>query len=59
MAKLAPEEMLSTALHGLYIPAFLVIAGVAIIDWHYLPYAVGLVLVFGGHKIWRGRKWFD
>lgn len=52
----SPEDLLSTPLHGLYIPCALIIFGVAIVDWRYTPYAVLGALVLGAFKVWRGRK---
>jgi cytochrome-b5 reductase len=50
------QNPLSTPLHGIYIPAGLLIVGAAIIDRTYVPYAVGLALLLSGFKVFRGRK---
>ncbi|KAA8897798.1 hypothetical protein FN846DRAFT_963029 [Sphaerosporella brunnea] len=51
---MAKKSILSTPLHGLYIPAGLLVLGAAIIDTNYVPYAIGAALVLGGLKVYRG-----
>lgn len=50
------ENPLSTPLHGLYIPAGLLILGTAIMDWNYIPHAIGLAIVLGAFKVFRGSE---
>jgi len=50
------QVLLSTPLHGLYIPVGLILVGTAIIDYNYIPHAAGLALLLGGLKVWRGSK---
>lgn len=49
-------SLLSTPLHGIYIPASLLVVGTAIINRSWVPYAVGVALVLSGFKVYRGRK---
>jgi len=49
------QNPLSTPLHGIYIPAGLLIVGAVIIDRAYVPYAVGLALLLSGFKVFRGQ----
>jgi cytochrome-b5 reductase len=53
---MAKQSILSTPLHGLYIPAGLIVFGAAIIDRNYVPYAIGVALLLGGLKVLRGSK---
>ena len=39
-------------LHGIYIPAGLLLLGCAIIKMDWLPYAVGLAIVLGFYKVY-------
>lgn len=55
-AKKSNQALLSTPLHGLYIPIGLLVVGVAIIDYNYVPHAVAAAAVLGGLKVFRGRK---
>lgn len=48
------QNILSTPLHGIYIPAGLLVLGAAIIDWNYVPYAIGLAILLSGFKVMRG-----
>ncbi|KAI5781161.1 hypothetical protein EDC01DRAFT_245128 [Geopyxis carbonaria] len=48
------QNILSTPLHGLYIPAGLIVLGTAIIDRNYLPHAIGVALLLGAFKVFRG-----
>jgi cytochrome-b5 reductase len=48
------QNILSTPLHGIYIPAGLLVLGAAIIDRNYVPYAIGLALLLSGFKVMRG-----
>lgn len=50
------QALLSTPLHGLYIPAGLLVVGAAIIDRNYVPYAIGLAMILGVFKVLRGSK---
>lgn len=50
------QSLLSTPLHGLYIPVGLLIVGVAVIDYNYIPHAVAVAAVLGGFKVFRGRE---
>lgn len=56
MAVKSNQSLLSTPLHGLYIPIGLLIVGVAIIDYNYVPHAVAAAAVLGGFKVFRGRE---
>ncbi|PUU80532.1 hypothetical protein B9Z19DRAFT_1079142 [Tuber borchii] len=49
------QVLLSTPLHGLYIPVGLILVGTAIIDYNYIPHAAGVALLLGGLKVWRGK----
>lgn len=49
------QNPLSTPLHGLYIPAGLILVGTAIVDKSLLPYALVLALGLGAFKVYRGR----
>lgn len=48
------QNPLSTPLHGLYIPAGLLVLGTAIIDYNYIPHAVGIAAVLCAFKVFRG-----
>jgi cytochrome-b5 reductase len=48
------ENVLSTPLHGVYIPAGLLILGVMIMDWTKWPYAVVAAVLLGAFKFYRG-----
>lgn len=50
------KNLLSTPLHGIYIPATLLVVGTAIVNRDWIPYAVGVALVLSGFKVYRGRK---
>jgi cytochrome-b5 reductase len=50
------QSILSTPLHGLYIPAGLIVVGAAIIDKSYVPYAIGIAFLLGGLKVIRGSE---
>jgi cytochrome-b5 reductase len=56
MATPKPQNLLSTPMHGLYIPAGLLLFGTAIVDKSLLPYALLLALGLCGLKVYRGRK---
>lgn len=56
MTDLSPDELLSTPLHGLYIPSILLVVGVSIVNWRWAPYAVFAALILSALKVWRGRK---
>ncbi|KAL7273904.1 NADH-cytochrome b5 reductase [Rhizina undulata] len=49
------QSLLSTPLHGLYIPAGLLVFGAALVDTYYVPYAIALALVLGGFKVFKGQ----
>lgn len=49
------QSLLSTPLHGIYIPAGLLVLGTAIIDRTYIPHAIAVALVLGGFKVFRGQ----
>jgi cytochrome-b5 reductase len=51
------QSLLSTPLHGIYIPAGLLVLGVAIIDKNYVPHAIGLAILLSVFKVARGSKW--
>ncbi|KAH0609935.1 uncharacterized protein H6S33_012481 [Morchella sextelata] len=55
-AKKSNQALLSTPLHGLYIPIGLLVVGVAIIDYNYVPHAVAAAAVLGGLKVFRGQS---
>lgn len=48
------ENVLSTPLHGVYIPGGLLILGVMIMDWTKWPYAVLVAILLGAFKFYRG-----
>jgi cytochrome-b5 reductase len=50
-------NLLSTPLHGLYIPAGLLVLGAAIIDRNYIPHAIGLAIILGALKVLRASMW--
>lgn len=56
MSEKSGEEILSTPLHGIYIPCALLIVGVAIIDWRFTPVAALVAFILAAFKVWRGRK---
>ncbi|TGZ85373.1 ferredoxin reductase-like protein [Ascodesmis nigricans] len=49
------KNLLSTPLHGIYIPATLLVVGTAIVNRDWIPYAVGVALVLSGFKVYRGQ----
>lgn len=49
------ESLLSTPLHGIYIPAGLLIVGTLIMDYTKWPYAVLLAIILGAFKVYRGN----
>lgn len=55
MAK-TEQSLLSTPLHGLYIPAGLLVFGTAIVQREYVPYSIALAAILVAFKIYRGRK---
>lgn len=50
------QSLLSTPLHGLYIPAGLIVAGTAIVKIEWTHYAVGLAAVLMAFKVYRGKS---
>ncbi|CCX05634.1 hypothetical protein FPQ18DRAFT_377697 [Pyronema domesticum] len=55
MAPKNNANLLSTPLHGLYIPAGLLVLGAAIIDRNYIPHAIGLAIILGALKVLRAK----
>lgn len=49
------QSLLSTPLHGLYIPVGLLVVGVGVIDYNYIPHAVAVAVILGAFKVFRGR----
>lgn len=50
------SALINTALHGVYIPAALLIVGVGIVKFEWLPHAIALAFVLAASKFWRGRE---
>ena len=50
------QALLSTPLHGLYIPAGLIVVGTAIIKTEWTHYAAGLAVVLMAFKVYRGTS---
>jgi hypothetical protein len=50
------ESLLSTPLHGIYIPSALLIIGTAILRREWIPFAVALAVILSFFKIFRGRE---
>lgn len=53
MAKLEGADLLKTPLHGIYIPTFLCLFGISILNYDYLPYMVLILALFLGFNILR------
>jgi hypothetical protein len=55
---MATKEPLSSKKYvdGIYIPAGLLVVGVAIVKKEWLPYAVLVTLALAGIKFWRSRE---
>lgn len=49
-------DLVSTPLHGLVIPIGLLLVGTALTKIEWIWYSVGLSIVLGAFKIYRGRK---
>ncbi|EPY49942.1 cytochrome b5 reductase [Schizosaccharomyces cryophilus OY26] len=52
---MSKETLLSTPLHGVYIPAFLIVFGTFVVKREWMGYSILLALALGFHKFWRGR----
>ncbi|CAA20696.1 NADH-dependent reductase for Dph3, Cbr1 [Schizosaccharomyces pombe] len=52
---MAKQTLLSTPLHGVYIPVFLIIFGTYIVKREWVGYAIVVAFSLGFHKFWRGR----
>lgn len=50
------QSLLSTPLHGLYIPAGLIVVGTAIVKSEWTHYAVGLAAALMAFKVYRGTS---
>ncbi|KAF8466677.1 hypothetical protein BDZ91DRAFT_848794 [Kalaharituber pfeilii] len=50
------QSLLSTPLHGLYIPAGLLVFGTVIVKREWTMYAVGLAAVLMAYKVYRGQS---
>lgn len=50
------QDLLDTPLHGVYIPAALLIVGVAIVKSEWVGYAILATVSLALFKLWRGRK---
>lgn len=57
---MATKEPLSSKKYvdGIYIPAGLLVVGVAIVKREWLPYAVLVTIVLSAIKFWRSREFF-
>lgn len=57
---MATKEPLSSKKYvdGIYIPAGLLVVGVAIVKREWLPYAVLVTLALSAIKFWRSREFF-
>ena len=52
--KTKQQSLLSTPLHGLYIPAGLIVVGTAIVKTEWTHYAAALAAVLMAFKVYRG-----
>ena len=50
------QSLLSTPLHGLYIPAGLIVVGTAIVKTEWTHYAAALAAVLMAFKVYRGAS---
>lgn len=57
---MATKEPLSSKKYvdGIYIPAGLLVVGVAIVKREWLPYAVLVTIALSAIKFWRSREFF-
>ena len=51
-----PQGLISTPLHGIYIPVALIVAGTTIIKLEWVWYSVALSVALAAFKIFRGRE---
>jgi len=50
------QNLLSTPLHGLYIPAGLMVVGTAIVKTEWTHYAAGVAALLMAYKVYRGTS---
>ena len=50
------QSLLSTPLHGLYIPAGLIVVGTAIVKTEWTHYAAGVAVLLMAFKVYRGTS---
>lgn len=56
---MSKQHLLSTPLHGLYIPAGLIVVGTAIMKIEWTLYSIGFAAVLMAFKVFRGREFCD
>lgn len=52
------QDLLDTPLHGVYIPAALLVVGVALVKLEWVGYAILASVSLALFKLWRGRECF-
>jgi len=49
-------DLLKEPLHGIYIPVALVIVGISIMNYEYLPHVLGLLALFLGVRVFNAYR---
>ena len=58
-AKCASSPFSQENINGVYVPSFLLVTGIAIVKMEWVPYAVALVALIGGLKLYFSAGMFE
>lgn len=46
-------------INGVYIPSAVLLLGVGVVNWHYLPAVAVVTIMLGVWQVYNNRQWFS